>query len=95
LDLRAIATTARIAKLAQKPAFVVLNAVPPSATHILEDAGKAVEVHGLKTAPVTLHYRAAYGHALTIGKTAEEYEPESKAAGEIVQLYRWLKKKLA
>jgi chromosome partitioning protein len=95
LDLRAIATTARIAKLAEKPAFVVLNAVPPSATHILADAGKAVEVHGLKTAPVTVHQRAAYAHALTLGKTAQEYEPHSKAASEIAHLYRWLKKQLA
>jgi chromosome partitioning protein len=95
LDLRAIATTARIAKLAEKPAFVVLNAVPPSATHILNDAGEAVGVHGLKTAPITLHQRAAYAHALTVGKTAQEYEPQSKAADEISHLYRWLKKQLA
>lgn len=94
LDLRAIATTARIAKLAEKPAFVVLNAVPPSATHILDDAAKAVELHSLKTAPITLHQRAAYAHALTLGKTAQEYEPDSKAADEISDLYRWLKKAL-
>jgi chromosome partitioning protein len=94
LDLRAISTTARIAKLAEKPAFVVLNAVPPSATHILDDASKAVEIHSLKTAPITLHQRAAYAHALTLGKTAQEYEPNSKAAGEIGYLYRWLKKAL-
>jgi chromosome partitioning protein len=95
LDLRAIATTARIAKLAEKPAFVVLNAVPPSATHILNDAGQAVAVHGLKAAPITLHQRAAYAHALTLGQTAQEYEPDSKAAEEITQLYRWLKKLFA
>jgi chromosome partitioning protein len=95
LDLRAIATTARIAKLAEKPAFVVLNAVPPSATLILHDAGDAVKVHGLKTAPVTLHQRAAYAHALTLGQTAQEYEPGSKAADEIMHLYRWLKKEFA
>jgi chromosome partitioning protein len=94
LDLRAISTTARIAKLAEKSAFVVLNAVSPSATHILEDAGRAVEVHSLRTAPVTLHQRAAYAHALTLGKTAQEYEPQGKAAGEVGDLYRWLKRAL-
>ena len=41
LDLRAIATTARIVKLAGKPAFVVLNAVPPRATRVLEEIGRA------------------------------------------------------
>jgi chromosome partitioning protein len=94
LDLRAIATTARIVKLAGKPAFVVLNAVPPRATHILEDACKAVAVHELKVAPVSLQQRAAYAHALTAGKTAQEYEPDSKAADEVSRLYRWLKKEL-
>jgi chromosome partitioning protein len=95
LDLRAIATTARIAKLAGKPAFVILNAVPPRATHILEDACKAVAVHDLEVAPVSLQQRAAYAHALTVGKTAQEYEPGGKAAGEVARLYRWLKKALA
>src|ERR1700744_2103371 len=35
LDLRAIGATARIAKLAQKQAFVVLNAMPPNAPKLL------------------------------------------------------------
>ena len=95
LDLRAIATTARIAKLAAKPAFVVLNAVPSRATRIVEDACKAVEVHELKVAPVALQQRAAYAHALTVGKTAPEYEPRGKADDEIDRLYRWLKTELA
>ena len=38
LDLRAIGSTAELVKLAQKPAFVVLNAVPPRATQLLADA---------------------------------------------------------
>ncbi len=95
LDLRAIGTTARVAKLAGKPAFVVLNAVPPRATHILEDARAAVAVHGLKVAPVALQQRAAFAHALTAGQTAQEYDPNGKAADEIARLYSWLQKELA
>src|ERR1700704_4019568 len=34
LDLRAIGTTADLVKLVQKPAFVVLNAVPPRASNV-------------------------------------------------------------
>jgi chromosome partitioning protein len=94
LDLRAIATTARIVKLASKPAFVVLNAVPPRATQILADACKAVAVHELEVAPVSLQQRAAFAHSLTVGKTAQEYEPESKAAQEVARLYQWLKRQL-
>jgi chromosome partitioning protein len=90
LDLRAIGATARIAKLAGKPAFVVLNAMPPNAPKLLADARAAVAVQNLEVAPVTLQQRAAFAHALTIGKTADEYEPSGKAAEEITLLYQWL-----
>ena len=52
LDLRAIGTTAEIVKLAGKPAFVVLNAIPPGATRLLADARAGAAVHGLAVAPV-------------------------------------------
>lgn len=92
LDLRAIGTTAELVKIAQTPAFVVLNAVPPRATQLLADARAAVEVHGLEVAPVTLQQRATFGHALTVGRTAPEYEPGGKAAEEISELLAWLRK---
>ncbi len=91
LDLRAIGSTAELVKLAQKPAFVILNAVPPRATQLLADARDAVEVHGLAVAPVTLQQRAAFGHALTAGKTAPEYEPDGKASDEVSELLVWVK----
>ena len=95
LDLRAIGGTARAVKLAGKPAFVVLNAVPPRATNVIADAKNAVAVHGLDVAPIVLQQRAAYAHALTAGQTAQEYEPDGKAADEIGSLYAWLKKIIA
>lgn len=90
LDLRAIGSTADLAKLAGKPAFVVLNAVPPGASRLIADARDAVAVHGLPIAPVTIQQRAAYSHALTAGQTAQEFAPDSKAAGEIADLFEWL-----
>lgn len=90
LDLRAIGTTVELVKLARKKAFVVLNALPPRASQILNDAREAVAVHGIEVAPVTLQQRAAYGHALTAGQTAPEYEPGGKAADEIAELRAWL-----
>jgi len=95
LDLRAIGTTAKVAKLSGKPAFVVLNAVPPQATHVLEDARAAVDVHGLKVAPIALQQRAAFAHSLTAGQTAQEYEPRGKAAEDIEKLFSWLQKMVA
>jgi chromosome partitioning protein len=95
LDLRAIGTTARAVKLAGKPAYVVLNTVPPRASHVLADARAAVAMHGLDVAPVALQQRAAYAHALTAGQTAQEYERGGKAAEEITALYDWLRSVLA
>lgn len=92
LDLRAIATTAKIAKLAGKPAFVVLNHAPHRAPRIIEDATDAARQHGLEVAPVVIHQRSAYAHALTAGQTAEEFEPEGKAADEVGQLFGWVRK---
>ena len=77
-------------KLAGKRAFVILNALPPRASQILNDAREAVAVHGVDVAPVALQQRAAYGHALTAGQTAPEYEPGGKAAEEIAALRKWL-----
>lgn len=91
LDLRAIRPTARIAKLAGKPTFVVLNAMPNRAPNVLADARAAVAVHGLEVAPVNLQQRAAYAHALTAGQTAQEYEPSGKAAEDIAALYEWMR----
>lgn len=94
LDLRAIATTARIVKITGKPAYVVLNTAPPRASGLIADAQEAVKKHGLDVAPVIIHQRSAYAHALTAGMTAEEYEPDGKAAEEISDLFKWLRKLL-
>ena len=92
LELRAIGPTARIAKLAGKPTFVVLNAMPNRAPNVLADATAAVAIHGLEVAPVSLQQRAAYAHALTSGQTAQEYEPKGKAGQDVADLYAWLRK---
>ena len=91
LDLRAIGATAKLARIAGKKAFVVLNSLPPRAVNVVADARDAVAVHGLEVAPVTIQQRAAYAHALTAGQTAQEYEPDGKAADEIAQIYAWLR----
>lgn len=58
----------------------------PAPTKPLE----AVAVHGIDVAPVTLQQRAAYGHALTAGQSAPEYEPQGKAAAKVADLRNWL-----
>ena len=92
LDLRAIAMTAKIAKLAGKPAFVVLNALPPQAASLITETRDAVALHGLELAPVVIHQRAAYAHSLIDGRVAMEFDAKGKAAAEMIELYEWLAK---
>jgi chromosome partitioning protein len=95
LDLRAIATTARLAKVADKPTFALLSHAPPNAPRLAEDAIEAARQHGLEVAPVIIHQRAAFQHSLTLGQTAPEYEPGGKAAEEVAALFAWFRKMLA
>lgn len=93
LDLRAISNTIDIARLADKPAAVVLNCVPPRGS-LAEDAAAAVSSYGLKIAPEQFTQRAAFMYALTGGQSAQEYEPRGKAASEAKRLYAWTYKQM-
>jgi chromosome partitioning protein len=37
-----------------------------------------------------MHQRAAYSHSLTVGQTAQEYDPDGNAAAEMECLLGWL-----
>ena len=88
-DIEAIETTLLLAKAASKRAYVVLNAVPPR-SGIGKEAGEGLRVGGALVAPVQLTQRASYGHGVIDGRTAQEFEPNGKAAEEITALYKWL-----
>lgn len=90
LDLRAIGSTIEIARLAGKPCAVVLNAAPTRSSGLAKDAQEAIAGYGVPVVPVCITHRAAFFHALTAGLTAQEYQPSSKAADEIKQLYEWM-----
>jgi chromosome partitioning protein len=88
-DLEAIQTTLTLGQLAQKPAFVVLNAIPPR-SNIGREAADGLTAQGAQVAPIMLTQRAAFAHGVIDGRTAQEYEPGGKAAEEIQSLYTWL-----
>ena len=89
-DLHAIKTTSELVRVAQKPGYVVLNGVPPRAAALVEEVATVVHSLGLTLAPVCLVDRAAFRHAVINGQTAQEYEPNGKAAGEVESLYTWV-----
>ena len=88
-DLEAIETTLLLAKTAGKPAFVVLNAVPPRSA-IGREAADGLAARGAQVAPHFLTQRAAFAYGVIDGRTAQEFEPQGKAAEEIEALYLWL-----
>ena len=48
-----------------------------------------MKTQSLSVCPVILYLRAAHRHATNIGKGTTEYEPDSKAAKEVLQLYTY------
>jgi chromosome partitioning protein len=88
-DLEAIETTLLLTKAAGKPAFVVLNAVPPR-SGIGTEAARGLTERGAKVAPRQLTQRAAYSHSVIDGRTAPEFESSGKAAEEMRELYKWV-----
>lgn len=89
MDLRAMRRTADLIRLIKAPSFVVLNGVPHQGT-VAEEAAEAIEDDiGLPVAPVRLGYRVAYDRSLIAGQTAQEFEPDGKAAREIEAIYMW------
>lgn len=93
LDLRAIGQTIELSRLAKKPAVVILNSVPARGTLAIE-AEAAIEEYGVDIAPTHLGQRAAFVHSLTNGLTAQEIDPDGKAANEIKRLFRWIMQRM-
>jgi chromosome partitioning protein len=88
-DLEAIETTLLLTRAAGKPAYVVLNAVPPRGG-IGKEATEGLADRGAQIAPHHLGQRAAFAYGVIDGRTAQELEPRGKAAQEIQDLYTWL-----
>jgi chromosome partitioning protein len=93
-DLDAIGTTLNLATVANKPAWVVLNAVPPKGK-LGTEATAALQQGGVQVSPQALHQLVAFAHAVNDGRAAQEYDPKSRAASEVKALFAWLAKMLA
>jgi chromosome partitioning protein len=84
-DLRAIASTVEIARLAKSPAAVVINAAPRG--KLVDEARLALKEQGITVMDTVLHQRVAYSHAVIDGRSVHEYEPDGQATAEIEELY--------
>ncbi len=87
--LETLPKLADLLKLAgNPPALFVVN---KAATQGSEGTNAAdyIKAQGFSVCPVILHLRAAHRHATNVGKVAAEYDPDSKAAQEVRQLYMY------
>ena len=89
MDLRAMRRTADLVRMVGTPAWVVLNGVPHRGTVAGEAEETIAQDIGLPVAPPRLGYRVAFDRALISGQTAQEFEPDGKAAVEVRDLYLW------
>jgi chromosome partitioning protein len=89
-DVAAIDTTLNLLKLtnAVNRTAILLNAAPPRGG--LTDAAETGLSEIVSVAPVRLHHRVAYSHAINTGHSVEEYDPHGKAADEIRALFKWV-----
>lgn len=82
--------TARLARTTGKPAVAILNQATPN-SRSEEDAARGVlDALGLPMAPAVLHRFKVHRDASREGLTAQELEPDSKAAAELGALWEWL-----
>ncbi|MDR7100914.1 ParA family partition ATPase [Croceicoccus sp. BE223] len=91
-DLHALEATAEMLNYVGKEGHVLMNGVPARATKMIEDANARVVELGLKVCPVSFGERAAFHHASGDGEVATEIDPESKAALEVQELWKWTAK---
>jgi chromosome partitioning protein len=89
-DLAAIRTTGQLVKLHGKPAALVFTAGPARAPKIYADATALVESFGINVCPHMVADRAAFRHASAAGQSVFEYEPNGRAAAEIIAVHMWL-----
>ena len=91
-DLETLATTVELIRFAgQHQTLVVLNGIPPRGAR-REQAEHVIRDMSMEVCPVAIGYRTAFPDAAALGLTAQEYDPGSKAAGEIQQLYKFVSK---
>ena len=93
LDLQAISATVKVANNASVPAHIVFNSVKPQSV-MLQSARQSVEIYDAKCVPVLIGDYVAFSYSLVDGRTAQEFDPESKPSSQINALFKYLIREL-
>lgn len=93
-DLKSMLETIEQARAASKPYAILLTLCPPQhGPELTTTLERMSELHH-EICPVLVHQYVAYPRAQKHGLTAQEIEPDSKAAAEMKQLYAYTAKRL-
>jgi len=90
-DLRAVGGTVRLVADAGKPLVFVVNRVKPR-VKLTHQASSALSQHGT-VAPILIGDRTEFASAMVGGLTAQELDPKSKSAEEIIALLAYLQER--
>lgn len=97
-DLAAVATTLELAKRVGKTPLAVINHAPPRTgtgePAIVAEARETLESMGATVAASVVSQRVAMSHAVIGGQTVTEYEPDGRAAAEMMALWREVRDRL-
>jgi chromosome partitioning protein len=91
-DLRAVGSTVALVEAVGKRMVFVINGAAQRAK-ITGEAAIALSQHGT-VAPVTLYQRTDFAASMIDGRTAQEIDPTSRSAGEIVELWKYVSTQL-
>lgn len=91
-DIDALAATVKASANAKRRGFL-LAACPLRAPEVAE-ARMILEEYDLPICPVELGLRRPFARSIGFGKSVAEFQPGSKAAQEVADLWAWVKKEL-
>lgn len=92
-DLEQVGVAAAIARGLKKPCGIILNKTMTRVTS-LTLARAALTSFQLPVCPIAISQLVAHPYASADGLTAQEREPDSKAASELAAVWSWIKTKL-
>ena len=92
-DLRAVGSTVELVQAAGKPFVFVVTQAKANA-RLTVQAMAALSEHGI-VAPAVVHDRVDYAGSMIDGRTVQETDSRGRSAGEMAELWRFVKAQLA
>lgn len=86
--------TLRLCRGFGRPVYAVVNMANPTGPAEVVQTREVIEAMGAEMAPVVLHRRKAHRVASASGLTVQELKGADKAAGEVKELWDWIRAQL-